>query len=71
MLRSTTRPRSRAGLIWMYQMDDPDTRFAGRKVSFHIVDEDTWYRVDEVTDDEGVTWRKTLRLDATRRSCGD
>ncbi len=76
---TTRNPRSvllleaeeRDGLMWMYQMDDPETRFSGRKVSFHVVDEDTWYRVDEFTDDEGVTWIKTLRLSATRRSCSD
>lgn len=57
------------GLMWMYQMEDPETRFPGRKVSFHVVDEDHWYRIDEFSDDDGVSWRKTLRLEATRRAC--
>lgn len=57
------------GTMWMYQMDDPETRFSGRKTSFHIVDENHWYRVDEFSDDGGKTWRKTLRLEATRRAC--
>ena len=57
------------GLMWMYQMDDPETRFAGRKTSFHVVDEDNWYRIDERTDDGGETWFKTLKLEATRRVC--
>jgi hypothetical protein len=57
------------GLMWMYQMDDPENRFPGRRVSLHVVDEDHWYRVDEFTDDGGETWYKTLRLEATRRVC--
>ena len=60
----------RDGMMWMYQMVDPETRLATRKVSFHIVDEDNWYRVDEFSDDGGQTWYKTLKLEAKRRSCG-
>lgn len=59
------------GLLWMYQMEDPETRWDGRRVSFHVVDEDHWYRVDELSDDGGETWRNALRLDATRRACED
>jgi hypothetical protein len=34
------------GVMWMYQMTDPETRLARRRVSFHVEDEDHWYRVD-------------------------
>ncbi len=59
----------RDGVMWMYQMDDPETRFDGRKTSFHVVDQDNWYRVDEYSADGGRTWTKRLKLEATRRPC--
>ncbi len=57
------------GIMWMWQMVDAETRLARRKVSFHIVDADNWYRVDEFSDDGGETWYNTTKLEATRRSC--
>lgn len=59
----------RDGVMWMYQMEYPDTRATGRRTSFHIVDPDHWYRVDEYSDDGGATWTKRLKLSATRRTC--
>jgi hypothetical protein len=59
----------RDGVMWMWQMTDPETRLPTRQVTFHVEDADHWYRIDEHTRDGGESWFKTLKLEASRRPC--
>jgi hypothetical protein len=55
--------------VAMWQLNDDGSRLETRRTRFHDIAEDSWVRTDWRLAEDGQTWNKALRLEATRLPC--